>query len=448
MFQAIFQGKGQWVALLAITAAVLSLGTFTWLKQRRRPALMPSAFVACLVVVVGVTLFLPGSGSASHECTVNRQIAEPFRTTQGLLNGLMTVPLGFLGLMASRRRLLTLAGVILGPCLIELSQATVNAFSRICDSSDAEMNILGGLVGMGCAWLVARRSGIEFRSYTDERIPAVATAAVGVIGIGMTVPGIAFTAVDATSIQAGSSQQANAMRAALDEAFGDGYTSVSDGKLQYTPMEGTGGRGTVHFSNDKVDAEISWPSKLSFTASLEYSDTPTNRSFPIDGREHPNLTRGEAKKLATRYAVAHYPWVKNATNVTAVPVAGGRLGWLVSWRTVEHKVLMPAMLDVQINTVGGVSQLNASRGPSHFDDLPSVEVSRGRAMDTVRKSVSHPEAFEFHANVIKATRRDGRWNPEYIVQAMVKGAEDDGSKDYTDYFVDAHTGQLHEDPPQ
>ncbi|AZM51220.1 hypothetical protein DMA15_00320 [Streptomyces sp. WAC 01529] len=447
MFQAIFQGNGPWVALLAITAGLLALGVFTWLKKRQRPALIPSVFVAYLVVVLGVTLFLAGSGSASHECTVNRQVAEPFHTTQGLLNGLMTVPLGFLGLLASRRRLLTLAGVLIGPCLIELSQGTVNAFSRICDSSDAEMNILGGLVGMGCAWLVARRWSIDFRSYIDERVTVLVATAIGVIGLGVTVPRVTFTAVDATSIQAGSSEQAEAMRDALDQAFGDDYASVADGKLQYTPTEGAGERGTLHFSSDKVDAEISWPSKLSFTASLEYSDTPTSRSFPIDGREHPNLARGEAKKLATQYAQAHYPWVKDATNVTVAPVADGKLGWLASWRTVEQKVLMPAMLDVQINTAGRISQLNVSSGPSHFDDLPSVEVSRDRAIGKVRESLRHPETYEFHANVIKAVRRDGRWNPEYIVQAMVKGAENDDSADVTDYFVDAHTGQLHKEPP-
>ncbi|MEU6125984.1 VanZ family protein [Streptomyces sp. NPDC047123] len=448
MFQAIFQGKGQWIALLAFTSVALAVSSFLWLKKRQRPALVPSAFVACLVVILGVTLFLPGSGSASRECTLNHQLAEPFRTTQGLLNGLMTVPLGFLGLLASRRRLLTLAAVIAGPCLVELAQASVDAFSRLCDSSDAEMNILGGLVGMTLAWFTARARGMELRSYADERTPALVAVALGVVGVGLAVPGTAFTAVDATSIQAGSGKQATAMRRALDEAFGAGYTSIAESKLQYAPSMGAGGRGTLHFSDDKVDAEMAWPSKLSFTASLEYSDTPTDRSFPIDGKEHPRLTGAQAKKLATQYARAHYPWVRDATSVTATPVADGRLGWLVSWRTVEDRILMPAMLDVQINTVGRISQLHVTRGPSHFDHLPPPKIDRSRAIETVRKSLPHPESLDFRANVLKATRRDGQWNPEYIVQTVVKGAVNAEDADSTDYYVDAHTGRLHEEPPE
>ncbi|MET8687415.1 hypothetical protein ABZV77_24690 [Streptomyces sp. NPDC004732] len=112
------------------------------------------------------------------------------------------------------------------------------------------------------------------------------------------------------------------------------------------------------------------------------------------------------------------------------------------------RVLMPAMLDVQINTVGRISQVNVSRGPSHFDDLPSVDVSRSEAIGAAEEAVSRPDGLEFRANVLKAARRDGRWNPEYIVQTVVKGVEDGDEADPTDYFVDAHTGRLHEDPPE
>ncbi|MGW2838023.1 VanZ family protein [Streptomyces sp. NPDC001493] len=443
MFQAIFQGKSEFVILLASISFALALIVYWWRNRRQNPALIPSAFVFCLAIVLGVTLFLSGGGGASHECTLNHEIGEPFRTTQGLLNGLMTAPLGFLGLLASRRRLLTLTGVVLGPCLVEVAQASVNAFSRLCDSSDAEMNILGGLAGVGLAWWVARARGLKLKPTLRERTPTVVASLAGIAVLAVAVSDITFTAVDATSVQSGSGQQADAMRDALDEAFGDKFKDLGDGRLQYSPVEGLN-RGSVHFSDRRVDAELSWPSTLKLSAMFEWSDKPTSRSVSIDGREHPHMDLAEAKKLATRYADEHYPWADAATHVTVVPVADGEFGWMASWRVMDHDVLMPAMLDVQINRVGRISQLLVSRGPTHLDELPSVDVSRSEAIDIAKKSMTHSESLEFHANVLKASLRSGHWRPEYIVQATVRGATD-GS---TDLYVDAHTGKLQPTAPE
>ncbi|WP_406450302.1 VanZ family protein [Streptomyces sp. NBC_00876] len=441
MFQAIFQGKGEFVALLALVSAALAFIVFVWRKNRQAPALIPAAFTLCLAIVLGVTLFLSGSGEASRECTLNHQIWEPFRTTQGLLNGLMTVPLGFLGLLASRRRLLTITGVVLGPCVVEVAQASVNAFSRLCDSSDAEMNILGGLLGVALAWLVARARCLELKPVLKERTPTAVAALAGVAVIVVAASNITFTAVDATSVQSGSNQQADAMRDALVEAFGDKFKNMGDGRLQYSPDPGLR-RGAVHFSSPKVDADLSWPSKLNLSAMFEWSDKPTSRSISIDGREHPRMDLAEARKLATQYAKDHYPWVSTANHVTAVPVADGKLGWMVSWRVLDHGVLMPAMLDVQINTAGRISQLLVSRGPAHLSGLPSIKVTRTQAISIAKNSMAHTEELDFHANVLKASLRDGHWNPEYIVQAIVRGSKDEST---SETYVDAHTGQLHKD---
>ncbi|MGW2184167.1 VanZ family protein [Streptomyces sp. NPDC001732] len=89
-----------------------------------------------LTGVLGVTFM--GSGPASGQCVINHDLAEPFRTTQGLWNLAMTVPLGLFALMALRRILPAAVGVVALPLAIEFTQAAANGLGRVCDSADAE----------------------------------------------------------------------------------------------------------------------------------------------------------------------------------------------------------------------------------------------------------------------------------------------------------------------
>ncbi|MFI6107567.1 hypothetical protein ACIA79_26040, partial [Streptomyces sp. NPDC051310] len=102
MFTAIFQDHYGY--LVACTLVALVFGAGAWLLARRLRS-PHGVWFACLAAtvagVLGVTFM--GSGPASGQCVVNHDVLEPFRTTQGLWNLAMTVPLGFFALMAARR---------------------------------------------------------------------------------------------------------------------------------------------------------------------------------------------------------------------------------------------------------------------------------------------------------------------------------------------------------
>ncbi|MCP3820427.1 VanZ family protein [Streptomyces sp. A3M-1-3] len=117
---------------------------------------MHALFVAAITGVICLTLWTTGGGSRQpRTCVVNRDLLEPFTTEQGLLNAGMFVPVGLLGVLATRRVLGPLVAGFLLTLTIETLQGALSFLGRGCDTSDLQMNSLGVGVGVICGWLVS-----------------------------------------------------------------------------------------------------------------------------------------------------------------------------------------------------------------------------------------------------------------------------------------------------
>ncbi|MFJ8793907.1 VanZ family protein [Streptomyces sp. NPDC102462] len=221
MFSAIFQHHVGYLAACTLTALVL--GGAAWALARRlgnSHSVWWSGLAFTVTGVLGVTLM--DGGSAGGVCVLNHQFAEPFHTTQGWWNLAMMVPVGLFALLSARRPLPVLVAVIAMPLGIEFTQATVDGLGRVCDSSDAEMNIIGGLAGVTSAVIVltVRRSLVW---QAGAKGALIASAALLLLGSGVARPMLDFTNVDGTGLSAADADQKRAVEAAVDEALGDRY---------------------------------------------------------------------------------------------------------------------------------------------------------------------------------------------------------------------------------
>ncbi|MFF5161347.1 VanZ family protein [Streptomyces sp. NPDC000348] len=360
MFSAIFQNHVGY--LVACTLTALILGGAAWVLTRRlgnAHALWWSGLAFTVTGVLGVTFM--GAGPASGVCVLNHQLAEPFHTTQGLWNLAMTVPVGALALLAARRPLPALVGVVALPLAIEFTQATVDGLGRVCDSSDAEMNIIGGLAGLAIAATVLTvRKSLLWQGGVKGAL--IASVALLLLGSGVAQPMLAFTNVDGSGLSTAGTDQKRAVEAVVREAFGDQYTI---GQLYEQPCLDTSCKNVIfnlHLRGEKGKSELfgngslSWPDKKHLNILLEDSDRPTAMGYPVKGAKVPTTDR-EAHESAQAYARRHYPWAKNATVQETDPVGEkASLGWMTNWRWIHNDVLMPRMLDVQIDRAGRVSQ--------------------------------------------------------------------------------------------
>lgn len=131
-------------------------------QAKTRTDLLILAAISLMGALV-LTLSTDDNRSSGASCTV--QFSVPFQGLDTLANVAMLIPLSlFLGL-ATRRPLLTLAGVSGLSAFLELVQALIPALGRSCDTNDWFMNIVGGLLGvLGAVSITAldrrrRRSG-------------------------------------------------------------------------------------------------------------------------------------------------------------------------------------------------------------------------------------------------------------------------------------------------
>nr|WP_237497700.1 VanZ family protein [Streptomyces sp. SID8377] len=417
-----------------------------------------AGLVATLTDVLGVTSM--GSGQASGQCVINHQFAEPFSTTQGLWNLAMTVPLGLCALLASLRLLPTLVGVIALPLAIEFTQATVDGLGRICDSADAEMNILGGLVGVAVAALVlVKREALDWRAGTKASL--IASAVFLTLGAGVARPFVTFSHVDGTGLSSADSEQRQAVEQAVKEMFGDRYLL---GRVYDQPCVGAPCRNVIFtlLSRDKNHPEafsngsLSWPDKKHLNVLLEDSDRPSVMGYPVVGEKAPS-TEQEAFQVAQSYMRERYPWAQDA-DVHKTYAVGERaeLGWMTSWRWLDNDVLMPRMLDVQVDRVGRVSQLDVTLGPKRLE-LASVKLDAGQAEKAVRETIgaqlqarggSIPDELQVKAFTLKAVERESAWRAEWLV-GVSNGTEEQEADPLapgaTDTWrVDAVSGQVYD----
>jgi len=458
VFSAIFQHHVGY--LVACTLTALIFGSAAWVLARRlgnTHGLWWFGLAFTVTGVLGVTFM--GAGPASGTCVLNHQFAEPFRTTQGLWNLAMMVPVGALALLAVRRPLPALVGVVALPLAIEFTQATVDGLGRVCDSSDAEMNIIGGLVGVATAAIVLTvRKTLLWQGGVKGAL--VASVALLLLGSGIARPMLDFRNVDGSSLSAVDTDQKQAVEAAVKEAFGDRYTI---GQLYAQPCLDASCKNIIFnlHSREKGQSEafgygsLSWPDKKHLNVLLEDSDRLTGMGYPVKGAKAPTTDR-EAHQIAQSYARQQYPWAKNATVQETDPVGEkASLGWMTSWRWTHNDVLMPRMLDVQIDRAGHVSQIDVRLGPIRAD-LPKVKLDTRQAEKAVIKAVAAQlrangttgAEFQTKAVTVKADDLDGAWKPYWLVNVTSPrvGQTDDAQEPdpVETYRVNAVIGQVYD----
>ncbi|WP_407548677.1 VanZ family protein [Streptomyces sp. Pv4-95] len=441
MFSAIFQNKTGFIIFAALAVPAVAVLCF-WLAQRagRRPW-SHAALGAAVTAEIALTLFLPSGGAAaeaSRVCVINRNYAEPFATQQGLLNLLLFAPIGFFGLMALRSLLPAVAGSILLSLATELLQTLVPGVSRGCDSSDLQMNALGGLLGIAVAWVVlrlAKRPAIPPRRHA--RATAIASAVVLVVAGIAAATWITPVAVDATSLQfTGEKEEASAQRA-IRQAFGDRY-EISNVQLQAGVDDSP---DLLLIALDEGSAELTWPDASQLNVSLESSSQTTPSSFAIPGVTKRPAGKEDALPIARRYAQQHFPRELRGAEPRVYPVGDrAELGWIVSWRRRNGGgVLMPMRLDVQINTAGRVSQLLV-RNDKDPHDLPALNVDKATAQRTALQALHQPKGHKVRVadSELLAVQREGKWRAQWLT-----GFEtDDPSVVLDPVYVDANTGKV------
>ncbi|MGW6909280.1 VanZ family protein [Streptomyces sp. NPDC054940] len=407
--------------------------------------------------MLGVTFM--GSGRASGVCVLNHQFAEPFHTTQGLWNLAMMVPVGMFALLAVRRPLPVLVGVAVLPLSIEFTQATVDGLGRVCDSSDAEMNIIGGLAGFAIAAtvLTVRRSLVWQAGLKGALI---ASAALLLLGTGVARPMLDYTNVDGTGLSDADSDQKRAVEAAVKEAFGDRYEI---GQLYEQPCGDLPCKNVIFnlHSREKGHPDafgsgsLSWPDKKHLNVLLEDSDRPTVMGFPVAGAKAPSTDK-EAYRVAQSYARQQYPWAKDANVQQTYPMGDkAQLGWITNWRWTHNGVLMPRMLDVQVDRAGHVSQIDVTLGPTSVD-VPKAKLDAKQAEKEVRNAITAQlrangathATFQAKALTVKAVDQNGAWTPQWLVNVMwdSNGQEDDSQDPNPEdtYRVNAISGQVYD----
>ncbi|MGW3087270.1 VanZ family protein [Streptomyces sp. NPDC001108] len=433
MLKAVFHHQEPFLAFLIAISLISGLSAHRLTRSRDSRSWAVAAFVLFLVMALGVTVFLPGGGVASGTCTVNRDFTEPFKTEQGLLNAAMCVPLGFSSILAFRRLLPVVVYGVLTPVIVELTQATIPWIGRTCDSSDAEMNVIGALLGagLGCALLKLRGSSIEPWRQGAKR---TAVAGIGTLTVCACIWNFAITpiAVDATSLRFANAREKDAARAALKEAFGDRYSPVN---VQVQPGY-DGGPETLLITLPHSSASLSWPDRANFSVELEAFRAPNPDSFPVDGASGNPEKADAAYAIAHRYAIAHYGWILKGIDHESTPVGdGAESGWLISWRNIEDGVVMPRRLDVQIDRAGRVSRLNVQRGPLSVA-LPPRRVDRAQAESIVTDTFLKDSKAEVEAGRLIAVMEKGEWRARWTVSVAFDAS------DVSEMYVDAETGEV------
>lgn len=416
MLSAITSGLYGSVSTAIVMAAIGAAICFLLARRAQSRAWSWAGLGASLGAEASVTLLTPGGGFLTDKCVVNHDFAQPFHTDQGLLNLVLFVPVGFFAVLAIRAVAPTIALVVVLPLATELIQCLVPAVGRLCDTSDVEMNALGGLAGAAVAGAILR--------LTRTRLPGIGagvrrtvqfTAGVLVVTAVLWTTVITEIPVDATSLQLANGDEKAAARQALHEAFGDRYSVVN---VQVRP--GTNGAPTQLLIALKTGfATLTWPDSRQLVVSLESSATPTQASFPVASATQAPASAADAQRIATHYAQAHYLWgLRDARPRTYEAGDHAQFGWIVSWRRRDaHGVLMPMRLDVQIDRAGRVSQLLVR----HVDDpaaLPPVTVSQKQAkaiaLADVDKTLGQGVTAQVVDSELLAVQRKGQWRAQWL----------------------------------
>ncbi|MFE0650749.1 VanZ family protein [Streptomyces sp. NPDC059534] len=422
MLYAVFNGHGMFVFLVTLTSAVIGvLGYRTAPASSEKPVLR-GLFAAAVTAVVSLTLWTTGSpDQQARTCVVNRDLVEPFTTDQGLLNACLFMPIGLLGVLATRHVLGTLIGGVLLTVSIETLQAVLTFLGRGCDTSDLLMNTLGVVAGALCGWAV---SSFDRPPAVVLRRPLVAGNRIAALGTSLALAGTWFLFITpevvsyTVGIGRASSEQETAVEVEIRKFFGDHY-EISQVQFARGPED----MGTVMAQLvGGGSVELSWPDRRKFTAYLDMSNTGDPSGYFVPGRSGSPSSIQEAAKTARSYAETSAPWGLEGSVPSSVAVGEkAELGWMTSWRRRNADgVLMPMRLDVQVDRSGRVTQLIALNIADPA--LPVPRITKDQAVSAlVTQSGATGKGIPQKPNAsaeLLAEERDGKWIPTWLVEVQ------------------------------
>ncbi|MFB7309930.1 VanZ family protein [Streptomyces sp. NPDC056192] len=421
MLYAVFKGHDTFIFLAMLTAATVGLFGFKIARTRTARAGMHGLLTAAVTSVICLTLWTTGSPvSKPMMCVINRDLLEPFTTTQGLLNAGMFAPVGLLGVLATKKVSETLIGGVLLTLSIETLQGAFSFLGRGCDTSDLLMNSIGVIIGALLGWVIDYATKRPAASWGSIR-RSISLLALGMC-VAMTATWVGLFSLQTVSRTIGIGQasdaQSRAARKAVQDAFGNHFKI---NQVQFAA--GPHGSGTVMAEFDEGFAELSWPDRQQFNASLDVSDSGTPSGFPIAGTEGNPRGKEEAQRLAVSYARDHAPWGLVKSDVKTQPVGpSASLGWMNSWRRRgADGVLMPMRLDIQVDRNGRISQLIMRN--VHDPKLPEVRIDRGAAITAVLKRAgSTVQKGQYSSEIIARQEKSG-WRPVWLLGMPTEDGE-------------------------
>jgi glycopeptide antibiotics resistance protein len=434
VLEAVFRGH----YLFAFLASAVTAGggwAVSRLTARKadRPALL-GFWAASVLGVFILTLWSTGRSDVTANCVINRDIWEPFGTTQGRLNAAMFVPMGFLGALVMRRWLPSAAVCVGASAVIETAQGALPAIGRACDTSDLIANSAGGVLGALAGWLLVK-STYQSRKITPWAL-AVRPTAISAIGF-VAVLGVVWGAfiqpqvvADTGVVRTVDAKQRAAITDVVSGAFGD-YFPIN--KIQF--MSSPGSRnGTIMAIFPVGYVQLSWPDPTDISASLDMSSTGEESGYPVAGVTARPATARQAQDIATAYARKHYPWGPPNSKIQVSAVGNNAaLGWMVSWRRYHAGVLMPMRLDVEVDRAGRISQLSVRKGADV--SVPNVTIDKKTAAATALKSM--PQCTKAEAGELLAVDNGNTW---HAVWRVVVSCETSSAV----MNVNAHSGAIEE----
>ncbi|MFD7510502.1 VanZ family protein [Streptomyces sp. NPDC059853] len=441
MLDAVFSGHFSFVVVACILAATAGYLTYKATRTRwHRPAIH-GLWASSAVSVVILTMWSPGAGiSSASECVINKDWAESFTQTQGLMNMGMFIPFGLLGVLATRRPALILPAGVLLSATIEVTQATVPFLRRTCDTTDLLSNSAGTVIGVALGVLLTLS---DRQTPTPKELPA-RHLAVGIVAVTTALAAVWMLFVTPVVIEwsnsstSASDEQRRAIEESVQQAF-DGHYTVRSAEF----VRGEDGSGTVTAILDSGvetasgSAELSWPDQETFDVHVLPSVFEAGHSYPITETAGPVSTQEEAQAIVKAYAERFMPWGVQDSELIIQPVDDGNLGWLASWRRWDGDILLPMRLDVTIEADGNLTDLLTRQVDD--PDLPEVTVTEDAAWQLLEAhfSLESTETQRFEP-VHLAARYEGEWRVHWLMNLET------GTKTFYG-TVDATTGEIHSD---
>ncbi|TXC94249.1 VanZ family protein [Streptomyces sp. ISID311] len=415
MLEAVFKGH----AAFTITAIAISVAFFimVFLASKKRTDRPVSLALWCtsMVSVLFLTLWANGGTQGAGTCVANLSLLEPFGTEQGLLNCLMFTPVGFMGVIVTRRVVPAFACGVALSALIETAQGALPAIGRACDTSDLVSNSVGSMLGAFIGFALVRFQKSDLTPWRMRRSPAVITCTAFSVLLGTVwITSIQTHSVRATeAVGSAAGDQRHAAVDAVHQAFGDHYAV---GNVQFSSSLDSD-RGTVMASLPVGFVQVNWPEANEITASLDMSDSGKPSGFPVPGAPAHVGNSTQAKKAATTYAQTHFSWALPGSKTEVSPVGKkASLGWLVSWRRYHNSVLMPMRLDVQIDRTGHVSQLSTRKVPDVA--TPPSRIKKDEALRIAKSS--SPGCQKAEAGELLAVQNRPKWHAVWRIKITCK----------------------------